>query len=437
MTGDPRVFVHPEGCESDDVGAGTRVWAWAHVLPGAVVGADCNICDHAFVEGGARIGDRVTVKNAVLVFDGVTAEDDVFLGPNVVFTNDYQPRAHVKKGRDERWRPPCAPAPRSGPTPPSCAVRPSAPTPWWGRERGHPRRTRPRPGGRQPGPPDRLGVHVRRRLGADRACPACGRLRARRGRGRPRRAAAGLGRRLRRCRSGSGTASPTRSARRASGPPRSTRCRGWPRRGWTCGSSAPSTGPSPGRVAFTETLRVAGRRVPHRALGVDHACRWHDRVVEAGAAPHAGAAGRRPRLAGRLPPDLRRRPPGRHRLAARGAEPPHGVGVRAGRPGRGRPRPRGAGGALASRRPEAAGHGERRVRRRGLRPRPERVRRPHLRRAGPRPTGCCGTATGSIPPPSRRRRRARRSGRSRSRSWATASRTRACTTPCVPSSARG
>ncbi|SDI65151.1 transferase hexapeptide (six repeat-containing protein) [Actinokineospora alba] len=93
------VRVHPLGlCESDQVGAGTRVWAWAHVLPGAVVGVDCNICDHAFVEGGVRLGDRVTVKNAVLLFDGVTTGDDVFLGPNVVFTNDLRPRAHIKKG---------------------------------------------------------------------------------------------------------------------------------------------------------------------------------------------------------------------------------------------------------------------------------------------------------------------------------------------------
>jgi UDP-2-acetamido-3-amino-2,3-dideoxy-glucuronate N-acetyltransferase len=99
---DPSVFVHPQGlCESDDVGPRTRIWAWAHVLPGAVVGADCNICDHAFVEGGVRIGDRVTVKNAVLLFDGVTVEDDVFLGPNVVFTNDLTPRAHVRKGPHE------------------------------------------------------------------------------------------------------------------------------------------------------------------------------------------------------------------------------------------------------------------------------------------------------------------------------------------------
>ena len=101
MTTPDGVFVHPQGlCESDDIGAGTRVWAFAHVLPGAVIGRDCNVCDHAFIEGGARIGDRVTVKNAVLVWDGVTVEDDVFLGPNVVFTNDLRPRAHVKKGRD-------------------------------------------------------------------------------------------------------------------------------------------------------------------------------------------------------------------------------------------------------------------------------------------------------------------------------------------------
>ena len=102
MTAPAGVFVHPKGlCESDDVGEGTRIWAFAHVLPGAVVGKDCNVCDHAFIEGGARIGDRVTVKNAVLVFDGVTVEEDVFLGPNVVFTNDLRPRAHNKKGPEE------------------------------------------------------------------------------------------------------------------------------------------------------------------------------------------------------------------------------------------------------------------------------------------------------------------------------------------------
>jgi acetyltransferase-like isoleucine patch superfamily enzyme len=90
------VFVHPAGlCESDNVGPGTRVWAFAHVLPGAVIGADCNICDGAFVESGATLGDRVTVKNGTLVFEGVTCEDDVFLGPNVLFTNDLRPRSRM------------------------------------------------------------------------------------------------------------------------------------------------------------------------------------------------------------------------------------------------------------------------------------------------------------------------------------------------------
>ncbi|MGH8513490.1 MAG: acyltransferase, partial [Gammaproteobacteria bacterium] len=87
--------------ESSDVGAGTRVWAFAHIMEGAIVGTDCNICDHAFIESGARIGDRVTVKNNVLVWDRVTVEDEVFLGPNAVFTNDLTPRVAFKKKPDE------------------------------------------------------------------------------------------------------------------------------------------------------------------------------------------------------------------------------------------------------------------------------------------------------------------------------------------------
>jgi acetyltransferase-like isoleucine patch superfamily enzyme len=80
-------------CESADVGVGTRVWAFAHVMAGARVGADCNIGDHAFIESGAWIGDRVTVKNGVFVWDGVHVEDDAFIGPAVVLTNDRQPRS--------------------------------------------------------------------------------------------------------------------------------------------------------------------------------------------------------------------------------------------------------------------------------------------------------------------------------------------------------
>lgn len=96
-----RVYVHPRGlCESDDVGTGTRIWAFAHVLAGAKIGRDCNICDHAYVEGGVTIGNGVTVKNGVMLFDGVTIEDDVFLGPAVVFTNDLRPRAAIKRTGD-------------------------------------------------------------------------------------------------------------------------------------------------------------------------------------------------------------------------------------------------------------------------------------------------------------------------------------------------
>src|SRR3984893_12845021 len=95
------VYVHPQAlCESDDVGRGTRVWAFAHVLPGAVIGADCNVCDHAYVEWGVRVGDRVTIKNGVQLFEGVTIEDDVFLGPACVFTNAFVPRAAIKKAGD-------------------------------------------------------------------------------------------------------------------------------------------------------------------------------------------------------------------------------------------------------------------------------------------------------------------------------------------------
>jgi acetyltransferase-like isoleucine patch superfamily enzyme len=96
------VFVHALGlCESEDVGPNTRVWAFAHVMKGAKVGAECNIGDHAFIESGAVLGDHVTVKNAVLVWDRVVVEDEVFLGPNMVFTNVLAPRVGFKRSRDE------------------------------------------------------------------------------------------------------------------------------------------------------------------------------------------------------------------------------------------------------------------------------------------------------------------------------------------------
>lgn len=89
-----QVFVHDKAmCESDQVGAGTRIWAFAHVMKRAVIGRDCNIGEGAFVESGVVLGDRVTVKNNVAVWDGVTVEDDAFLGPACVMTNRRRPRS--------------------------------------------------------------------------------------------------------------------------------------------------------------------------------------------------------------------------------------------------------------------------------------------------------------------------------------------------------
>jgi UDP-2-acetamido-3-amino-2,3-dideoxy-glucuronate N-acetyltransferase len=87
-------FVHPQGlCESGQVGEGTRIWAFAHVLPGATIGRDCNICDHVFIENNVVLGDRVTVKCGVQLWDGLRVADDVFIGPNATFTNDKFPRS--------------------------------------------------------------------------------------------------------------------------------------------------------------------------------------------------------------------------------------------------------------------------------------------------------------------------------------------------------
>jgi UDP-2-acetamido-3-amino-2,3-dideoxy-glucuronate N-acetyltransferase len=94
MSAAMNVLVHRHAlCESEEVGAGTRIWAFAHVMKGAVVGRDCNIGDHAFLEAGVRIGDRVTIKNQAMVWDGVEIGDDVFVGPGVTFTNDVCPRS--------------------------------------------------------------------------------------------------------------------------------------------------------------------------------------------------------------------------------------------------------------------------------------------------------------------------------------------------------
>jgi UDP-2-acetamido-3-amino-2,3-dideoxy-glucuronate N-acetyltransferase len=89
-------YKHPQAlCETRSVGTGTRIWAFAHVLEGAVIGDDCNICDHTFIENDVTIGDRVTVKSGVQLWDGIRVQDDAFIGPNVTFSNDVFPRSKV------------------------------------------------------------------------------------------------------------------------------------------------------------------------------------------------------------------------------------------------------------------------------------------------------------------------------------------------------
>lgn len=90
----PKFFSHPAALvESERIGEGTRIWAFAHVMKGARLGRDCNVGDHAFLESGAVVGHRVTIKNGVMIWDGVVIADDVFVGPAAVFTNDLAPRS--------------------------------------------------------------------------------------------------------------------------------------------------------------------------------------------------------------------------------------------------------------------------------------------------------------------------------------------------------
>ena len=89
-----KYFVHEKGlCESSNIGKDTRIWAFTHVMKDAQIGLNCNIGEHCFIENDVIIGNDVTIKNGISIWDGVRIEDRVFLGPNVVFTNDIRPRS--------------------------------------------------------------------------------------------------------------------------------------------------------------------------------------------------------------------------------------------------------------------------------------------------------------------------------------------------------
>ncbi|MFN2632397.1 MAG: acyltransferase [Thermoanaerobaculia bacterium] len=90
------ISIHPTALvASERIGDGTRIWAFVNILEGAAIGRDCNICDRCFIENDVTVGDRVTVKCGVSLWNGVRLENDVFVGPDVTFSNDPRPRSGV------------------------------------------------------------------------------------------------------------------------------------------------------------------------------------------------------------------------------------------------------------------------------------------------------------------------------------------------------
>jgi UDP-2-acetamido-3-amino-2,3-dideoxy-glucuronate N-acetyltransferase len=102
MSGAP--FVHESAYVDDGarIGAGTKVWHFCHVMPGAVIGERCSLGQNVVVMNGVVIGDNVKIQNNVSVYEGVVLEDDVFCGPSMVFTNVINPRSHVSRKSEYR-----------------------------------------------------------------------------------------------------------------------------------------------------------------------------------------------------------------------------------------------------------------------------------------------------------------------------------------------
>src|SRR5262245_9999493 len=100
----PDYFVHQSSFVDDGavIGAGSRIWHFCHVMPGAVIGTSCTLGQNVVVMNGTRIGNNVKIQNNVSIYEGVTLEDDVFCGPSCVFTNVTNPRAHVSRRHEFR-----------------------------------------------------------------------------------------------------------------------------------------------------------------------------------------------------------------------------------------------------------------------------------------------------------------------------------------------
>ena len=86
-----------EGCQ---IGSGTKIWHFSHIMPGAILGEKCNIGQNVVISPGVVLGNNVKVQNNVSIYTGVVCEDDVFLGPSCVFTNVINPRSAVNR-RDQ------------------------------------------------------------------------------------------------------------------------------------------------------------------------------------------------------------------------------------------------------------------------------------------------------------------------------------------------
>jgi len=95
----PDYFAHESSYIDDgaQIGRGTRIWHFCHVMPGAIIGERCNLGQNVVVMQGSRLGDNVKVQNNVSIYEGVVLEDDVFCGPSCVFTNVVNPRSHVPR----------------------------------------------------------------------------------------------------------------------------------------------------------------------------------------------------------------------------------------------------------------------------------------------------------------------------------------------------
>jgi UDP-2-acetamido-3-amino-2,3-dideoxy-glucuronate N-acetyltransferase len=98
-------FIHPSSdVSAQQIGSQTSIWQYCVVLPGARIGRQCNICAHVFIENDVIVGNRVTIKSGVQLWDGIELADDVFVGPNVTFTNDKYPQSQNKQFSKLRTR---------------------------------------------------------------------------------------------------------------------------------------------------------------------------------------------------------------------------------------------------------------------------------------------------------------------------------------------